>query len=59
MKNGGSFHSYVSLPEGNHHKIPLNPIKPPFSYGFPYVSGVHRFHHRPVPEILRPKGPKE
>ena len=28
MKNGGSFHSYVSLPEG----------KPPFSYGFPMVS---------------------
>ena len=27
MKNGGSFHSYVSLPEG----------KPPFSYGFPMV----------------------
>ena len=28
------FHSYVKLPEGNH---PLNPIKPPFSYGFPIV----------------------
>ena len=27
IKNGGSFHSYVSLPEG----------KPPFSYGFPMV----------------------
>ena len=31
------FNSYLSLPEGNHHKIPLNPIKPPFSYGFPMV----------------------
>ena len=27
IKNGGSFHSYVKLPEG----------KPPFSYGFPMV----------------------
>ena len=27
IKNGGSFHSYVSLPEG----------KTPFSYGFPMV----------------------
>jgi hypothetical protein len=27
LKNGGSFHSYVKLPEG----------KPPFSYGFPMV----------------------
>ena len=27
MKNGGSIHSYVKLPEG----------KPPFSYGFPMV----------------------
>ena len=34
IKNGGSFHSYVSLPED---KIPVNPIKPPFSYGFPMV----------------------
>ena len=34
FKNGGSFHSYVSLPEG---KIPLNPIQPPFSYGFPMI----------------------
>ena len=35
------FHSYVSLPEGIYtnksHSIPLNPIKPPFSYGFPMV----------------------
>ena len=30
MKNGGSFHSYVSLPEG----------KPPFSYGFPIFLWV-------------------
>ena len=28
------FHSDVKLPEG---KTPLNPIKPPFSYGFPVV----------------------
>ena len=27
IENGGSFHSYVSLPEG----------KPPCSYGFPMV----------------------
>ena len=41
MKNGGSFHSYVSLPEGNpdvSYHIPLKPIKSPFSYGFPMVS---------------------
>jgi len=48
IKNGGSFHSYVSLPEG----------KPPFSYGFPYVArdppqktasslAGHKKHHRP------------
>ena len=29
------FHCYVSSPEGISHEIPLNPIKPPFSYGFP------------------------
>ena len=29
--------SYVSSPEGISHEIPLNPIKPPFSYGFPMV----------------------
>ena len=27
MKNGGSFHSYVSLPEGN--KPSLNLVQPP------------------------------
>ena len=31
---GGSFHSYVKLPEGISQIIP---IKPPFSYGFPMV----------------------
>ena len=25
----------LNLPEGKSHKIPFNPIKPPFSYGFP------------------------
>ena len=40
MKNGGSFHSYVSSPEGISHEIPLKPIKPPFSYGFPML--VHQ-----------------
>ena len=35
------FNSYVSSPEGNHHKIPLNPIKPQFSYGFPMVCCPH------------------
>ena len=25
------------LPEGNPQKFPLNPMKPPFSYGFPMV----------------------
>ena len=30
IENGGSFHSYVSLPEG----------KPPFSYGFPIFLWV-------------------
>ena len=38
-KNGGSFHSYVSLPEGKHpfsHGFPMVfPLKPPFSDGFP------------------------
>ena len=36
------FHGYFpylcqSLPEGISHEIPSNPIKPPFSYGFPMV----------------------
>ena len=30
------FHSDVNLPDKSH-KIPLNPIKPPFPYGFPMV----------------------
>ena len=29
------FHSYVKLPEGNSYE---NPIKPPFSYGFPMAQ---------------------
>ena len=32
IKHGGSFHSYVSLPEANYGLIT---IKSPFSYGFP------------------------
>ena len=35
------FNSYVSLPEGISHQIPLNFIKPPFSYGFPMVTLLH------------------
>ena len=31
------FHSYVQLPKDISHKIPLNPIKPLFSYGSPMV----------------------
>ena len=39
IKNGGSFHSYVTVYQRvNPINIPLNPIKPPFSYGFPMVS---------------------
>ena len=34
MKHGGSFPLCKRLPEGS---TPLNPIKPPFSYGFPVV----------------------
>ena len=41
IKNGGSFHSYISSPEG---KPPFSygfpmvfPLKPPFSHGFPMV----------------------
>ena len=29
IENHGSFHSYVALPEGISHQIPLDPIKPP------------------------------
>ena len=35
IKNGGSFHSYVNLKEGNSHKFTM---KAPFSYGFPILS---------------------
>ena len=32
------FHSFLYVHQRvYHHKIPLNPIKPPFSYGFPMV----------------------
>ena len=34
LKMGGSFHSFVYVYQ---RVIPLNPIKPPFSYGFPMV----------------------
>jgi len=31
IKNGGSFHSYVSLPEGKGNNVPMpSPVKPPF-----------------------------
>ena len=45
------FNSYVSLPEGNH---PLNPIKPPFSYGFPMVFPLKP----PTPLNFMPPSPR-
>ena len=39
LENGGSFHTYVSLPEG----------KPPFSYGFSYGFSIFLwFFHFPM-----------
>ena len=45
------FHSYVQLPEGI---TPLNPIKPPFSYGFPMVK--HPTSTHPCGAFLHPNG---
>ena len=68
IKNGGSFHCYVSSPEGisiiNHHEIPLNHHFPMvflwFSYGFPIFPMVFLWFlfHSLARGTLRPLAPR-
>ena len=50
IKNGDFPLQNVSSPEGNPIIIPLDPIKPPFSYGFPKPDHAMRPFKKRVPE---------
>ena len=50
IKNGGSFHSYVKLPEGIHHESIINPWLIPIDSWF--------IHHQPG-YVTLPEGTKK
>ena len=70
IKNGGSFHSYVTICQRVYHHIsyqiplnaiesPLNPIKPPLSHGFPTVQRIFHEINEPTGHPPMERGPME